>query len=86
MGQHIVSGSLRIIDEKSLLGMLLKAQCKEEVPVGSLMRTLKLEAWLRHLAIHGVLANSVAARKPRIAYLLKASDAKSTVQYKRSVS
>jgi asparagine synthase (glutamine-hydrolysing) len=86
MGQHIVSGSLRIIDEKSLLGMLLKAQCKEEVPVGSLMRTLKLEAWLRHLAIHGVLANSVSARKPRIAYLLKASDAKSTVQYKRSVS
>jgi asparagine synthase (glutamine-hydrolysing) len=86
LGQQIVSGSLGIIDENSLFGMLLKAQCKKEIPVGSFMRTLKLEAWLRHLAIHGVLANSVATRKPSTAYLLKPRNGETTVQYKRSVS
>jgi len=58
MGKHIVSGSIGIVDQDQFLRALQKARCNEEVPVGSLKRTLFLESWLRHLTMQGVVKNS----------------------------
>jgi asparagine synthetase B (glutamine-hydrolysing) len=55
IGQHLTSGSLGFIDPHRLLEALTKARRNEEVSIGSLMKTLTLESWLRHLTSRGVL-------------------------------
>jgi asparagine synthase (glutamine-hydrolysing) len=58
IGRHIAGGSVRIIDPDRFVEALQKARCNEDVPIGSLKRTLTLESWLRHLATQGALTNS----------------------------
>jgi asparagine synthase (glutamine-hydrolysing) len=58
VGQHIVGSSIGMIDPDRLLETLQKARRNEEAPPDSLMRTLTLESWLRHLTTKQVLGNS----------------------------
>jgi asparagine synthase (glutamine-hydrolysing) len=63
IGQHIVSSSIGIVDPDRFAEALQKARRNEDVPIGSLSRTLTLESWLRHLAARGLLTNSTAKRQ-----------------------
>jgi len=56
--QHLLCGSLDIVDGKSLLLWLQKARDREEVPAVALLRTLYVENWLRNLAIHKILVSN----------------------------
>ena len=63
MGEHIIS-PVGILDPNRFLEALQKARRKEEVPIDSLVKTLTLESWLRHLTTQGVLASSMSTKKP----------------------
>ena len=56
IGQHMVSGSLGLIDPSRFAAALQNITRKEDASVRMLTRTLKLEAWLRHLAGYEILA------------------------------
>jgi len=64
-GRYIIGSSVGIINSDRFSEALQKA-CNEDVPIESLRRTLTLEFWLRHLAIHGVLTSSVSAKREEI--------------------
>ena len=59
----ISSGAIGIVDPGQFAEALQKARCNEDVPIGSLKRTLTLESWLRHLTLQGVLTNSVSTKR-----------------------
>jgi asparagine synthase (glutamine-hydrolysing) len=63
IGRHMVSISTGFIDLNRFEEALQKARRNEEVPIDSLKRTLTLEFWLRHLTIHGILANSMFTKR-----------------------
>jgi asparagine synthase (glutamine-hydrolysing) len=63
IGQHIVSSAIGIVDPDRFAEALQKARRNEDVPIGSLNRTLTLESWLRHLTLQGVLTNSVSTKR-----------------------
>ena len=64
IGQHVISGSIGIIEPNRLLEELHKARCNEEVSIDNLRRTLTLEAWLRHLTMQGILTNPMPTKEP----------------------
>jgi len=49
MTQHMVGGSLGIVDAKRFLEALQKARTGQEVSTVAVLRTLAMERWLRHL-------------------------------------
>jgi len=55
-GQHIVSGSMGIIDPSRFSKALREVRPTEEALVSMVTLTLQLESWLRHLATHEILA------------------------------
>jgi asparagine synthase (glutamine-hydrolysing) len=55
MGPHLVSGSAGIIDPIRFSDALQRARNGEEICAPTLMRTIKLEFWLRHLSVQGLL-------------------------------
>jgi hypothetical protein len=59
-GQALVSGFIGIMAVDRFVEAVYKARRKEPVPLGSLQRSLVLEAWLRHLMLYGVLAGVTA--------------------------
>jgi asparagine synthase (glutamine-hydrolysing) len=59
-GQHMVSGSMGIIDPNRFLEALQTTRRGESVPISNLRRSLTLEFWLRHLTVQGVLRNSMS--------------------------
>ena len=63
MGPHMLTSPVGIIDPDRFWEAVQKAQRNEEVPMHILKRTLTLEAWLRHLAVHGVLTNSMLKKR-----------------------
>jgi asparagine synthase (glutamine-hydrolysing) len=63
IGQQVVSGAIGIVDPDRFVEALQKARRNEDVPIGSLNRTLTLESWLRHLTLQGVLTNSVLTKR-----------------------
>lgn len=65
IGQHMVSGSMGIVNPNRFLEALHKAGHNEEVLVEGLKRTLTLESWLRHLTNQGVLTNSMPTKRHR---------------------
>jgi asparagine synthase (glutamine-hydrolysing) len=67
IGQEIISSSVGFVDQKLFVQALQEVGRNEELPAGSLKRTLFLESWLRHLAIQGVLATS-SSSTPRAGY------------------
>jgi len=58
-GCNLISSSLGIVDREHFLEALDDVQSNDEALVRSLMLTIKLEAWLHHLASYGVLTQSV---------------------------
>jgi len=59
IGQHMISGSVGIVNCNRFLEALQKARRNEEAPTDSLMRILDLESWMRQLASRGVVLNSL---------------------------
>jgi asparagine synthase (glutamine-hydrolysing) len=55
LSQNMVAAQLGIVDESSFRDALAKIQNSDQVPMIRLMRTVSLEAWLRHLFGRGVL-------------------------------
>ena len=72
IGQHMVSGSMGIIEPSHFYEALQTVRRKEEAPISMLTLTLKLESWLRHLASHEILAAPKAT--DRQDYSLKAKE------------
>ncbi len=64
MHQHIVSGSIGIIDTERFVEALRKARHNEAIPIGWLRHTLTLESWLHHLTIHGVVTDPTPTTNP----------------------
>jgi asparagine synthase (glutamine-hydrolysing) len=63
--QRTASSSMKFIDPDRFWEALQKAQHNQGIFIGCLMRTLRLEFWLGHLAIQGVLANPTSAKRER---------------------
>jgi asparagine synthase (glutamine-hydrolysing) len=63
IGQHIIGGSIGIINPIRFLEELQKARQREVLDVSLLMRTLTLESWLRHLTVQGLLGNAALQMK-----------------------
>jgi asparagine synthase (glutamine-hydrolysing) len=61
MTQNMLSGSLGIVDSERLYAELRKARRGEEVPIVTLMRTIRIEDWLNNLRALGI-GNLGAAR------------------------
>jgi asparagine synthase (glutamine-hydrolysing) len=59
----MVSASIGMIDSDRLCEHVRKTQFDENVCDEGLKRTVRLESWLRHLAMIGVLAQSTATEK-----------------------
>jgi asparagine synthase (glutamine-hydrolysing) len=55
MTQNMVSSSLGIVDSQRISEALKKARRGEEVALVSLMRTIFIEGWLRHLCTLGIV-------------------------------
>jgi hypothetical protein len=70
ISEYIVS-AVGIVDSNKLMDALRKLQCKKESQVANLMRTLALEAWLRHVKARGVLSVLDAQRTPDLSVLSK---------------
>jgi asparagine synthase (glutamine-hydrolysing) len=58
VGPQMVSCLIGIVEPSRFLEELQKAPCNEEVLTKSLRGTLRLESWLRHVRIQGVLTDS----------------------------
>jgi asparagine synthetase B (glutamine-hydrolysing) len=86
IGQHIASGAIGIVDSDRFAEALQKARRNEDVPIGSLNRTLTLESWLRHLTLQGVLTNSVSTKRQEYSSSLEAKELQSPAQPKSLAS
>ena len=86
IGQHIVSSAIGIVDSDRFAQALQKARRNEDVPIGSLNRTLTLESWLRHLTLQGVLTNSVSNKRQEYSSSLEAKELQSPARRKSLAS
>jgi asparagine synthase (glutamine-hydrolysing) len=57
LGQHMLMSSLGIADSTRFLGALQEIRQGADVPIVTLMRTLGIELWLRHLTARYVLGD-----------------------------
>lgn len=67
MTQHMLIGSLGIVDLERMSNALQRARRGEEVPIVTLMRTIQIEDWLRNLRTLGFL-NMDETGKPELAW------------------
>jgi len=86
IGHHILSGSVGIIESIRLFKELQKARHNEQVSIDILKRTLTLEAWLRHLAVQGVLTNPMPTKEPHYWPVLTPKELRAATQPKSSAS
>lgn len=77
LGQHFVGNSIGIIDPNPFLNALLEARHNDNVSIRLLGQTLRLESWLRHLAIHGVLTSPPSPQRPSHFSALEAKESPS---------
>lgn len=64
IGWPMVSSSMHIIDPIRFFEALQRARYGETDTLQSLRYTLTLEAWLSHLSVRGVVADSVGSKRP----------------------
>jgi asparagine synthase (glutamine-hydrolysing) len=76
MGSRMVSSAIGIIDPDRFWEALQRTRHNQEAPSDALMRTMTLEFWLRHLAIQGVLTNSMST-EPRLHPISSGREARS---------
>jgi asparagine synthase (glutamine-hydrolysing) len=86
IGQHITSGAIGIVDPDRFAEALQNARRNEDVPIGSLNRTLTLESWLRHLTLQGVLTNSVSIKRQEYSSSPEAKELQSRARRKSLAS
>jgi len=63
IGQYIIGSSVGIIDPDRFAEALQKARHNEDVPIGSLKANSDAGVLLRHLATHGILTQSMIAKR-----------------------
>ncbi len=85
IGQSIVGSALGIIDADRLLALLQETDGDDEISMRSLMRTVRLEFWLRHLRIQEVLTVSTSTKRPDYSDP-KAGEFQAHAQHKQSPS
>lgn len=86
IAHHAVTVSLGITDPNRLSGELQNAQHNDEIPIESLMRTLVLEFWLRHLATLGVLTNVMPEKSETCSSSLDGGRLQASARHKSSAS
>ncbi len=86
IGHHVLSGTIGIVDSDRFAEALQRARRNEDVPIGSLNRTLTLESWLRHLALQGVLTNPVSTKRQEYCSPPEAKEPQSPVRPKSLAS
>lgn len=86
LGPHLVGSSIGIIDPDRFLEALQKARHNEAVPIRLLRCTLTLEAWLRHLTVHGGLTNTKSTKRQTCAPALEPKKLSAPAQPKSSAS
>jgi hypothetical protein len=74
------------MDPRRFLEALHNARQNEEISIGTLIKTLTLESWLRHLTIQGVLTNSMATKRLGYSSVLDAKQLSEPAQPKSSAS
>jgi asparagine synthase (glutamine-hydrolysing) len=62
MTQHMVSSSLGIVDSEAIFGILQNARQGKEVPTVALMRTIRIESWLRNLHSSGYASRHTTSK------------------------
>jgi hypothetical protein len=55
MSLDMASSSLGVVQSQAFLEALQKARSGQDVPIVPLMRTIAMEAWLRHMGSRGIL-------------------------------
>lgn len=60
-GPFLLGGTVGAVDEAELLLSVERARRGQEIPVVTLMRTLALERWLRHLKVHAPILGARVA-------------------------
>jgi asparagine synthase (glutamine-hydrolysing) len=68
MCRHMFMGSVGIVDARRFLSALQEARSGQQVRIVSLLRTITLEAWMRHISKHGFVDFRTAERKPDQSY------------------
>jgi asparagine synthase (glutamine-hydrolysing) len=86
IGQHITKCMIGVVDPDRFTEALRKARREEDVPIGSLNRTLTLESWLRHLTLQGVLTNPVSTMSQEDSSSLEAKELQPTGEPKSLAS
>jgi len=86
LGPHTICSSMKFIDPDRLGEALQKAQHNQDIFICCLMRTLRLEFWLRHLVIQGVLANPMSPKSHDHFSSLEAQKLHAPIQPKNSAS
>jgi asparagine synthase (glutamine-hydrolysing) len=84
--QHIDASYIRIIDPDRFAEALQQARRNEKVPIGGVMKTLRLESWLSHLTTRGVLTNSIAVNRQNYSSTLAAKELQVPTQPKSLAS
>jgi len=79
VGEHLMSGSIGVVNRKRFIEALQKARRNEDVPIELLKRTLTLEAWLRHLVVLAVLRAQLPGQKSVANCLLELGSSRPSV-------
>ena len=74
LGQHMLVSSLGIADSTRFVNALEETRQGEEVPIVTLMRTLGIELWLRHLTTNHVLGDATSQTRPPTKQALPRTD------------
>jgi len=82
--QHLVSGSIGVIDPNRFLEALQRTRRNQELPTWRLLRTLEFESWLRHLNIERVLTPSVVTKRQDYTTSLESKEVQASAQSKSS--
>jgi asparagine synthase (glutamine-hydrolysing) len=74
LGRHMVSSSIGVINPIRFQEALERACRNEKVPIKSLMRSLMIECWLRHLVSQGVLTKPISTKTRRFSHHAERSE------------
>ena len=72
--QHMLIGSLGIADSTRFVEALQKTRQRTDVPVVTVMRTLRMELWLRNLTARHVLSDAACLIRPATKQVLTRTD------------
>jgi asparagine synthase (glutamine-hydrolysing) len=86
IGEHLVGSYTGLMDAIRFLETLQRARRNEEVAIDMLVRTIKLEFWLRHVTNRGIVAASMSRKRSQSSFSLDAKKLPSARPFNSSAS